>query len=144
MLLRFCRFGCVCLFTVCFLGPARTWGQTQSFPDAPSHKFFDRENLTAVGLLAGVIALDGAHTQLMLETHRYVEGDPLARPFVSRGWPGQLAASALAYGGALGLSYTLHRTNHHKIERWATWFLVGAEAANDTRNLLLQPSPRKE
>jgi hypothetical protein len=87
--------------------------------------------------------LDGVHTQLMLRTNRFVEGDPLARPFVTHGWPGQLAGSTLGYGAALSLSYMLHRTNHHRIERWATRFMVGAEAANDARNLLLQPPPRQ-
>jgi hypothetical protein len=115
--------------------------QSPTLPEARSHKFFDRQNVTAFAALGGLIALDGVHTQIMLQTHRFIEGDPLARPFVRQGWRGQLAGSALGYGAALSLSYMLHRTNHHKIESWATWFLVGAEAANDTRNLLLQPPP---
>jgi hypothetical protein len=112
-------------------------------PEAPSHKFLDRQNVSAFGALAGLIALDGIHTQLMLQTHRFVEGDPLARPFVTHGWPGQLAGSALGYGAALSFCYVLHRANHHRIEHWAARFVVGAEAANDVRNLLLEPPPPK-
>jgi hypothetical protein len=88
--------------------------------------------------LGGLIVADGVQTQLMLQTHQFGEGDPLARPFVNQGWPGQLVASALGYGTVLGLAYILHRTNHHKIERYATWLVTSAEAANDTRNLILQ------
>ncbi|HVO60699.1 MAG TPA: hypothetical protein VMT53_07170 [Terriglobales bacterium] len=117
------------------------WSQETPLPEAPSHKFLDRQNVTAFAALGGLIAIDGVHTQLMLDTHRFVEGDPIARPFVSHGWPGQLAGSALAYGSALGVSYMLHKANHHKIERWASWFFVAAEAANDTRNLLLKAPP---
>jgi hypothetical protein len=88
--------------------------------------------------LGGLIVADGVETQLMLQTHQFGEGDPLARPFVNQGWPGQVAASALGYGAALGVAYILHRTNHHKIERYTTWLVTSAEAANDTRNLILQ------
>jgi hypothetical protein len=117
------------------------FAQETAFPEAPSHKFFDRQNVVAFAALGGLAALDGVHTQLMLDTHHFVEGDPIARPFVSHGWPGQLAGSALAYGSALGVSYMLHKTNHHKIGRWASWLFVAAEATNDSRNLLLQ-APR--
>lgn len=111
-------------------------------PEAPatsSHKFFDRQNVTAFTLLGGLITLDAVHTQLMLQTNRYSEGDPLARPFVNHGWQGQLAGSSLGYGTALSLSYMFHRTGHHKMERWANWIVVGAEATNDVRNLVLRP-----
>jgi hypothetical protein len=121
------------------LGVDSTFAEAPLLPEAPSHRFFDRPNMTAFGLLGGLVALDGVHTQLMLRTNRYTEGDPLARPFVNHGWQGQLAGSALGYGTALSASYMLHRTGHHKIERWATWLFIGAEAANDTHNLLLSP-----
>jgi hypothetical protein len=92
-------------------------------------------------MLGALIAVDGVHTQLMLQTHRFAEGNPIARPFVTQGWPGQLAGSALGFGAGVGLSYMLHRTNHHKLERWAAWMLVSAEAVNDTRNFLLRTPP---
>jgi hypothetical protein len=120
------------------------WSQQMPLPEAPSHRFVDRQNVTAFAALGGLIALDGVHTQLMLDTHRFVEGNPIARPFVTHGWSGQLAGSALAYGTALSISYMLHKTNHHRVERWANWLFVASEAANDTRNLLLQaPAPRQ-
>ncbi len=113
--------------------------QNTSIPEAPSHKFFDRQNVAAFAALGTLITIDAVHTQLALQTHDFVEGDPLARPFVTKGWAGQLAGSALGYGTALSLSYVLHRSNHHKLERWTSWLLVGAEATNDVRNLLLKP-----
>ncbi len=131
------------LVTFIVLGIQACLAEDLSLPETPSHRFLDRQNKIAFATLGGLIALDGVHTQLMLATNRYVEGDPLAQPFVRHGWPGQLAGSALGYGAALSLSYMLHRTGHHKIERWATWFMVSAEATNDTRNLLLNAPPRK-
>ena len=109
-----------------------------TLPEAPSHPFFDRQNVVTFAALGGLIALDSVQTQLMLQTHQFGEADPLARPFVNRGWPGQLAASTLGYGTVLSLAYILHRTNHRKMERCVTWFITSAEAANDTRNLLLE------
>jgi hypothetical protein len=115
------------------------WGQSTSIPEAPSHRFIDRQNVTAFAVLGSLITIDAVHTQFALQTHDFVEGDPLARPFVTKGWTGQLAGSALGYGTALSFSYLLHRSNHHKLERWTTWLLVGAEATNDVRNFLLKP-----
>lgn len=117
--------------------------QGPPLPESPSHKFLDGQNVTAFAALGALVTIDAVHTQRQLQTGRYAEANPLARPFVSHGWSGQLAGSALGYGAALSLSYMLHRTNHHKIERWTTWFLVGAEAVNVTRNLMLNaPPPR--
>ena len=112
--------------------------QNPILADAPSHRFFDRQNKTAFALLGGLVAVDAARTQSMLGSHRYAEANPLARPLVQQGWPGEVAASAIGYGAALGLSYVLHRTGHHRMERCATWFMVAAETINDTRNLLLR------
>jgi hypothetical protein len=126
----------VCLLAS-FLVPAAL-AQNAVLPGAPPHRFFDRQNSTAFTLLGGLVAADAARTQSMLQTRRYVEGNPIARPLVSQGWPGQLAASTIGYASALGVSYVFHRTGHHKMERCATWFMVAAESANDTRNLLLR------
>jgi hypothetical protein len=128
------------LSTLCF---SQAWAEDVPLRDAHSHKFLDRQNLTAFAILGSLIALDAVHTQIALESHRFVEGDPLARPFVTHGWPGQLEGSALGFGTSVSLSYVLHGTNHHKIERWTSWLIIGAEAAIDTRNSLLTPPPLK-
>ena len=100
-----------------------------SFPDAPSkHKFFDRQNTIAFSALAGAIAADSITTQRLTNSGRAREANPIWRPMVRQGWQGQMAASAIGYASALGVSYTLHKTGHHKMERWANWLTVSFEA----------------
>lgn len=107
-------------------------------PDAPSqHKFFDRQNKIAFGTLAGLIAVDSITTQRLTNSGRAREANPIWRPMVQQGWAGQTAASALGMASAMGASYTLHKTGHHKMERWANWLMVALEGANDARNVAM-------
>ncbi|MFY9559283.1 MAG: hypothetical protein WAQ52_03530 [Terriglobales bacterium] len=107
-------------------------------PDAPSHhKFLDRQNTVAFSLMAGLIAADAVTTQRLINSGRAREANPLWRPMVRQGWQGEMAASALGFGAAVGVAYTFHKTGHHKMERWANWFTLGVEAANDSHNLFL-------
>ncbi len=46
-----------------------------------------------------------------------MESSSLARPFVSRGWGGQIAFSGIVNGVTVLTSYGLHRMGHHRIER---------------------------
>jgi hypothetical protein len=114
--------------------------QQFTMPDAPSHsqhKFFDRQNKIAFGTLAGLIAVDSVTTQRLTNSGRAYEANPIWRPMVRQGWAGQAAASALGYASALGVAYTLHKTGHHKLERWTNWLTVGIEGANDVRNVTM-------
>jgi len=114
--------------------------QQFAMPDAPSqqqHKFFDRQNTIAFGALAGLIAADSITTQRLTNSGRAYEANPIWRPMVRQGWAGQAAASALGYASALGVSYTFHKTGHHKLERWTNWLMVSMEGANDARNIAM-------
>jgi len=108
-----------------------------SFTNPDSHKFFDRQNKIAFTALAGLIAVDAITTQRLISSGQAHEANPIWRPLVHQGWQGEMAASALGYAAALGMSYTLHKTGHHKMERWTNWLVVGVEAANDAHNLML-------
>jgi hypothetical protein len=115
--------------------------QQFTLPEAPSqYKFFDRQNTIAFGSLAGLIAVDSITTQRLTNSGAAYEANPIWRPMVRQGWPGQMAASAIGYGSALGVAYTFHKMGHHKLERYANWFTVGMEAANDGRNLFMDAS----
>jgi hypothetical protein len=57
------------------------------------------------------------------------EVNPLARPLVTQGAGGQSVASGLSLGAALGLTYLLHRTQHHTAERIAVRLLIAGEGA---------------
>ena len=112
--------------------------QQFTLPDPPSqHKFFDRQNKIAFGTLAALVAVDAVTTQRLTNSGSAHEANPLWRPMVNQGWQGEMAASALGYSAAVGVSYTLHKTGHHKLERWANWLAVGMEGAVDSHNLYL-------
>ena len=111
--------------------------QELTLPDAPSHKFFDRQNLVVFATLGGLVAVDAVTTQRLTNSGIGHETNPLWRPMVKQGWQGEMAASALGYSAALGVAYTFHKTGHHKMERCASWLTVAMEAGNDAHNLLL-------
>ena len=83
---------------VCFLACAASAEAQSSVPSMPasSHRFFDRTNIALTVVESGALIADGIYTQRGLrrypDTSR--ELDPIARPFVSRGWPGQIAGGA--------------------------------------------------
>jgi hypothetical protein len=104
--------------------------QELTFPDAPSHRFFDRQNKVAFASLGALVAVDAVMTQRLTNSGVAHEANPLWRPLVKQGWPGEMAASALGYSAALGMAYTFHKTGHHKMERWANWVTVAVEAGN--------------
>ena len=88
---------------------------------------------------SGALLADGITTQRAL--HKYpdlaYEGDPLARPFVAHGWPGQVALGAMAISADLGLRYLLHRTNHHRVERWLPAILTALSGGSAIHNAWL-------
>jgi hypothetical protein len=109
-------------------------------PDAPSHKFFDRQNKVAFASLAALVAADAVMTQRLTNSGVAHEANPLWRPLVRQGWQGEMAASALGYSAALGVAYTLHKTGHHKMERWANWLTVTMEGGNVVHSFCLAAS----
>jgi hypothetical protein len=93
--------------------------------DVP-HRFFDRTNIALTVIESGALLADGITTQHALNRYpeSFREADPIARPFVNRGWPGQILGGALFVSADVGLRYWLHRTNHHRIERWLPMVLT--------------------
>jgi len=130
------RIRCTLAAVVLLLGYSAS-AQPLTLPEAPSHRFFDRQNSTAFATLGGLIAVDAVATQRLTNSGVAREANPLWHPLVKQGWQGEMAASALGYSAALGVAYTFHKTGHHKIERWANWLAVAMEAGNDAHSLLL-------
>jgi hypothetical protein len=102
-----------------------TWAMAQEGSRATAtaasapHRFFDVKNVALTGIESGALLADGIFTQRALRKYPefFREADPIARPFVMRGWPGQIAGGALFVSADVGLRYSLHRKNHHRLER---------------------------
>jgi hypothetical protein len=100
---------------------------------APSHKFFDKTNFTFLTISLLGQASDAITTQRFLH-HGASEGDPLARPFVDQGWPGQIGLAVLNNGEQLSLMYALHRMHKHWLERTVPLVFGGISAFSAYRN----------
>jgi hypothetical protein len=110
-----------------------------------AHKFLDRTNvlLFSAGLLAQ--SADAVTTQRHLANCRRTnstpgsdaecEGNPLARPFVTHGWGGQVAISAIASSAEVLLMYGIHRMGYHSIERTVPVAQAIANGTEAYRNL---------
>jgi hypothetical protein len=93
------------------------------FPDAPSHSHFSKT------FLVGQLALEGVDAY---QTYRdasifwergqgpwFHELNPIARPFVRRGPGSTVGYFAAEAGVKIGVPYLLHRTGHHKLEKYS-------------------------
>jgi hypothetical protein len=117
----FCLLVSYALITV----PARAQQptpQTQSpaaIPDAPSktqpHRFWDRTNILLFSGVAVFRGLDYASTRNFQARGR---GEILIPDDVVNNSAGFASLEAAATMASVGISYLLHRTNHHKLERW--------------------------
>jgi hypothetical protein len=87
----------------------------------PSHRFFDKGNLALHGWNLAAETYDAITTRRALGGRPVHELNPFGALFVNRGWGGQAVFSyGFGVGGPLLTSYLLHRTGHHKMERWVT------------------------
>jgi hypothetical protein len=136
-----CLLGCVATNAQENVPPAEP---SVSPPSAPalkstSHPFWDKSN---VGLFVGVAAsrtLDYASTRHFrarglsewLLTNAIVDNKTLFQ-----------AIEAAGVAVSIGVSYLLHRTHHHKLERWASVLHIGVTVGGAIHNYTLsKPSP---
>lgn len=82
-----------------------------------SHRFFDKTNLTFLTISLLGQASDAITTQRFISHGKGPDADPLARPFVSHGWGGQVSLAALDNAAQLSVMFALHRMHQHRIER---------------------------
>jgi len=108
---------------------------SSALPDAPSHRsFWTFETKVDASILAGLIATDAIQTQRGLDRGLH-EGNPIMRPFVTRGVAGETVGSALGFGAGIGTVYILHKTHHYKAERIAMHLVIGVESAIVVNNI---------
>lgn len=115
--------------------------QGLSAPDVntrATHRFFDRTNVWLTGAEAAALLADGITTQHVLKLDPSGvcsgEADPLARPFVERGWPGQIVGGAMVMTLDAGLRYLFHRRSHHRLERWWPSIVIAYGATGAIHN----------
>jgi len=109
---------------------------SSALPDAPSQRpFWTVENRVNVSILAGLVAADAVTTQRGLN-QGLREVNPVMRPFVTRGAPGEAVGSALGFGAGVGIVYLLHRSHHYKAERITMRLMVAGEAGFVANNII--------
>jgi hypothetical protein len=112
-------------------------GQCNSTPERPAttHSFWDRTNLALFSGVAAARAIDYSSTlnmrrrgrQEILLDNQIVDNHPLF--------------AGIEAGGtvlSVGVSYWLHRTNHHRLERWVSVVHIGLTTVGGVRNYSLQ------
>ena len=107
--------------------------QTSKF-SPPPHAFWDRTNLT---LFSGVIlsrAADYASTRNMQARGRE---EILLPDDVVNNSAGFAALESAGTAASVGLSYWMHRTGHHKLERWISVVHIGVTGFGIARNYSL-------
>jgi hypothetical protein len=99
------------------------------------HRFWDRTNIwlfTGVGVSRG---LDYASTRNFQARGR----DEILLPDdVVDNSAGFASLEAAGTATSIGISYLLHRTGHHKLERWMSIGHIGVTAFGDVRNYCLK------
>ncbi len=90
------------------------------------HPFWDRQNRTLFVLNGAMAGTDFYTTRRNLEKNG-TELNPVARIFTGS-TPGLAANFAMETAGVIGVSYLLHKTGHHKLERVTSYVNLGASA----------------
>ncbi len=113
--------------------------RTAPLPDAPSqkppHAFWDRTNILLFSGVAVFRGLDYASTRNFLARGREEVLIPDDIVNNSAAFASLEAAATLT---SVGLSYLLHRTNHHKLERWLSIGHIGVTGFGVVRNYSLK------
>jgi hypothetical protein len=140
VLLRSLTSSVILLAIVLFASPLRAQENTplpqtpQATEEAPFHPFFDRTNLllfSGVGIFRG---LDYASTRNMQARGRE---EILLPDDVVNNSAGFAAVEAAGTVASIGLSYWMHRTGHHSIERWVSIAHISVTGFGVVRNYSL-------
>jgi len=99
------------------------------------HHFWDRTNIVLFSGVAASRTMDYASTKNMLARGRQEILIPDDVVNSSAGFP---ALEAAATGTSIGISYLLHRTGHHTLERWLSIGHIGVTDFGAARNYSLK------
>jgi hypothetical protein len=122
------------IFTVPVVNPTPALVAQTAKLSPESHAFWDRTNLT---LFSGVFlsrAGDYASTRNMQARGRE---EVLLPDDVVNNSAGFIALESAGAAASVGLSYWMHRTGHHKLERWVSIVHIGVTSFGIARNYSL-------
>lgn len=101
--------------------------QPVSLPEAPSHRFWDHENTFLFATSAAFSTADFFVTRANLQSGGQ-ELNPVTSMF-GRSSAGLAVNFVGENVGMIGISYLLHKTGHHKLERAISMVNIGSSAA---------------
>jgi len=101
---------------------------------APPHPFWDRTNLMLFSGVAIFRGLDYASTRNMQARGRE---EVLLPDDVVNNSAGFASLELAGTATSVGLSYWMHRTGHHKVERWVSIVHIGVTGFGVARNYAL-------
>lgn len=102
---------------------------------APIHRFWDRENALLFSGVAVFRGLDYASSRNMQARGRE---EILLPDDVVNNSAGFAALEAAGAATSVGLSYWMHRTGHHKLERWISIAHISVAGFGVVRNYSLE------
>lgn len=104
-------------------------------PPSTTHPFWDRTNLLLFSGVGAMRALDYASTRNMQRRGRE---EILLPDDVVNNSAGFAALEAAATAASIGLSYWMHRTRHHSLERWISIIHISVAGFGAVRNYSLE------
>lgn len=105
----------------------------------PPHAFWDRTNLLLFSGIAGIRGLDYASTRNFQARGRQ---EILLPDDVVNNSAGFASLEAAATATSIGISYVLHRTGHHTLERWMSIGHISVTSFGVVRNYSLESRHR--
>jgi hypothetical protein len=102
--------------------------------EAPVHRFWDRTNLLLFSGVGAMRAMDYASTRNMQRRGRE---EVLLPDDVVNNSAGFAALEAAGTAASVGISYWMHRTGHHRLERWVSIVHIGVTGFGVVRNYTL-------
>ena len=108
------------------LAPISATVQPVILPEAPSHRFWDRENSALFATSAAFSTADFFVTRANLRNGGQ-ELNPMTSLF-GRSTAGLAVNFAGESVGVIGISYFFHKTGHHKLERAVCMLNIGSSA----------------
>ncbi len=104
-------------------------------PEAPVHHFWDRTNVFLFSDVSMFRGIDYSSTRNMQARGRE---EILLPDDVVNNSAGFASVEAAASATSVGLSYWMHRTGHHKLERWVSIAHISVTGFGAARNYALK------